>query len=109
VVVESLTDKCLAACEQRGIERLVITGGVASNRGLRARAEQRCREQGIALYVPPPRACTDNAAMIAYAGACRLVGGENDGLGAAVFSRSPILGAREGSPALRRYRSSRVV
>jgi N6-L-threonylcarbamoyladenine synthase len=108
VVVESLTDKCLAACEARGIARLVITGGVAANRGLRARAEERCKQHGIELFVPPPRACTDNAAMIAYAGACRLVRGENDGLGMEVFSRSPILGARPGSPALKRYRSQRL-
>ena len=58
VVVESLTDKCLAACAARKIERLVITGGVAANRGLRARAQERCDEHGIELFVPPPRACT---------------------------------------------------
>jgi N6-L-threonylcarbamoyladenine synthase len=108
VVVESLVDKCLAACEQRGLQRLVITGGVACNRGLRALAQTRCNALGIELHVPPPRACTDNAAMIAYAGACRLVRGENDGLDLAVFSRSPILGARAGSPALQRYRSQRL-
>jgi N6-L-threonylcarbamoyladenine synthase len=108
VVVESLVDKCLAACEQRGVRRLVITGGVACNRGLRAVAQKRCTELGIELHVPPPRACTDNAAMIAYAGACRLARGESDGLGLSVFSRSPILGARTGSPALRRYRSQRL-
>ena len=108
VVVSTLVDKCLAACEARGIPRLVITGGVAANKGLRARARERCEAQGIALYVPPPRACTDNAAMIAYAGACRLRDGNDDGIGLPVFSRSPILGAKAGSPALRRYRSSRL-
>jgi tRNA N6-adenosine threonylcarbamoyltransferase len=108
VVVETLVDKCLAACKLRGIDRLVITGGVAANRGLRALAQTRCAERGIALFVPPPRACTDNAAMIAYAGACRLARGEDDGLDLEVFSRSPILGARPGSPALKRYRSSRL-
>ena len=90
------------------ISVLVITGGVACNRGLRALAQARCSALGIELHVPPPRACTDNAAMIAYAGACRLVRGENDGLDFPVFSRSPILGARAGSPALRRYRSQRL-
>jgi N6-L-threonylcarbamoyladenine synthase len=108
VVVETLVDKCLAACELRAIERLVITGGVAANRGLRARAQARCAARGIALHVPPPRACTDNAAMIAYAGSARLARGESDGLAFDVFSRSPILGAQAGSAATRRYRSSRL-
>ena len=108
VVVSTLVDKCLAACEARGIPRLVITGGVAANKGLRARARERCDALGIALHVPPPRACTDNAAMIAYAGACRLRAGANDGVDLPVYSRSPILGAKPGSEALRRYRSSRL-
>jgi N6-L-threonylcarbamoyladenine synthase len=107
-VVSTLVDKCVAACEARGIPRLVITGGVAANKGLRARARERCDAQGIQLYVPPPRACTDNAAMIAYAGACRLRDGNDDGIGLPVYSRSPILGAKTGSAALRRYRSSRL-
>jgi len=108
VVVTTLVEKCLAACEARGVPRLVITGGVAANKGLRAHARERCDAQGIALYVPPPRACTDNAAMIAYAGACRLRAGNDDGIELPVFSRSPILGAKTGSDALRRYRSSRL-
>jgi N6-L-threonylcarbamoyladenine synthase len=108
VVIEILVEKCLAACALRGVQRLVIAGGVAANRGLRAHAQTRCVERGIALFVPPARSCTDNAAMIAYAGACRLVRGEDDGLGLDVFSRSPILGARPGSNALLRYRSSRL-
>jgi N6-L-threonylcarbamoyladenine synthase len=108
VVVELLVDKCIAACAARSLQRLVVTGGVAANGGLRALARQRCEQAGIALYVPPPRACTDNAAMIAYAGACRLVRGENDGLELPVYSRSPILGAKPGSAALQRYRSSRL-
>jgi N6-L-threonylcarbamoyladenine synthase len=108
VVCEMLVDKCLAACESRGVRRLVLTGGVAANRGLRALARRRCDEHGIELFVPPPSACTDNAAMIAYAGACRLRAGLDDGLGFDVFSRSPVLGARPGSPALARYRSTKA-
>jgi len=106
-VVSVLVDKALSACERRGVRRLVLTGGVAANRGLRERAKQLCAEQGVELFVPPFASCTDNAAMIAYAGAQRLVGGERDDLGLSVFSRSPILGARDDSP-LRRYKSSRL-
>ena len=108
VVTEALVDKCLAACELRDVPRLVITGGVAANRGLRALAERRCREAGVELFIPPPSSCTDNGAMIAYAGACRLAAGADDGLSFEVFSRSPVLGAHLGSPALTRYPSSRL-
>ena len=107
-VVEVLVRKALSACAARDVKRLVITGGVAANRGLRARAADVCAARGIELHVPPFASCTDNAAMIAYAGACRLAAGDRDEMDLAVYSRSPILGAREGSPALRRYRSSRL-
>jgi len=105
VVVESLVEKSLQACGARSIPRLVITGGVAANKGLRAYAKLRCDEAGVALTVPPVQSCTDNAAMIAYAGACKLQAGIRDSLDLDVFSRSPILGATEGA---RRYRSQRL-
>jgi N6-L-threonylcarbamoyladenine synthase len=108
VVTEALVDKCLAACAARAVPRLVITGGVAANRGLRALAERRCAEESVELFIPPPSSCTDNGAMIAYAGACRLAAGADDGLSFEVFSRSPVLGAHLGSPALTRYRSSKA-
>jgi N6-L-threonylcarbamoyladenine synthase len=108
VVTQALVDKCLAACAQRQVPRLVITGGVAANRGLRALAELRSAEHGVELFIPPPSSCTDNGAMIAYAGACRLAAGADDGLSFEVFSRSPVLGAHLGSPALARYRSSKA-
>jgi N6-L-threonylcarbamoyladenine synthase len=105
VVVESLVEKSLEACRVRGIPRLVITGGVAANRGLRAYAKQRADAAGVALTVPPVQSCTDNAAMIAYAGICKLQAGIRDGLDLDVFSRSPILGATEST---KRYRSQRL-
>ena len=106
-VVSVLVDKSLSACERRGVPRLVLTGGVAANRGLRERAKVLCAERGVELFVPPFASCTDNAAMIAYAGAQRLVRGDRDDLGLTVFSRSPVLGAVEGE-AVTRYKSSRL-
>jgi N6-L-threonylcarbamoyladenine synthase len=107
-VVRVLIDRALAACARRGIARLVLTGGVAANRGLRDHAARECERVGIALQVLPFAVCTDNAAMIAYAGAQRLARGEDDGLALSVFSRSPVLGVSAESPAARRYKSSRL-
>lgn len=89
VIVESLVRKSLLACEQEGLDQLVVTGGVAANRGLRARAKEACDERGIRLFVPPPVSCTDNAAMIAMAAARRLSAGDRDELSFAVYSRDP--------------------
>ncbi len=89
VIVETLVRKSLLACEREGLRELVITGGVAANRGLRARAKEACEQRGIQLFVPPPISCTDNAAMIAMAAARRLAGGQRDDLSFAVYSRDP--------------------
>ena len=79
-VVDTLVRKSLVALEQERLSSWVICGGVAANQGLRAAAEAAASTRGLSLTVPLPRACTDNAAMIAYAGACRLLRGENHGL-----------------------------
>ena len=89
--VTSLVAKSLLACKREGVARLVLGGGVAANKGLRALAAERCAEVGVTLHVPPLASCTDNAAMIAYAGAMRLLRGERDGLDLNVFSTSPKL------------------
>lgn len=89
VIVESLVRKSLLACEREGLDQLIISGGVAANRGLRARAKEACDAKGIQLFVPPPISCTDNAAMIAMAAARRLTAGERDDLSFAVYSRDP--------------------
>lgn len=108
VVVKSLVSRALYACKARAIPRLVITGGVAANRGLRTYATERAAAGNVDLFLPPFHTCTDNAAMIAYAGACRLRRGMRDDLDLAVFSRSPMLGVAEGEAARRRYRSQRL-
>jgi N6-L-threonylcarbamoyladenine synthase len=68
-VVDVLTRRAVAACLDRGIDHLVIGGGVAANSRLRVVAEQRCAAAGIVLRVPPPKLCTDNGAMVAALGA----------------------------------------
>jgi N6-L-threonylcarbamoyladenine synthase len=90
-VVRVLVTKSVHACVQRRIPRLVLGGGVAANRGLRAAAAKLCAKKDLALFVPPVASCTDNAAMIAYAGALRLAKGERDDFGLTPYSRSPDL------------------
>jgi N6-L-threonylcarbamoyladenine synthase len=79
-IVDNLVRKLLAACRREGVAHAVISGGVAANRGLRAAALRGCEAAGVALHVPPARSCTDNAAMIAYAGVVALRAGRRDGL-----------------------------
>jgi N6-L-threonylcarbamoyladenine synthase len=79
-VVEALVRKSITALEREGLRTWVIGGGVAANKGLRSAAGQAAEARGVRLVVPIPRACTDNAAMIAFCGAQRLLAGENHGL-----------------------------
>ncbi|MDI3291710.1 tRNA (adenosine(37)-N6)-threonylcarbamoyltransferase complex transferase subunit TsaD [Polyangium sp. 15x6] len=79
-VVGTLVDKAVRAAKVEGVPRIVLAGGVAANRGLRARMAEVCARQKIALFVPSFASCTDNAAMIAYAGALRFAAGEADDL-----------------------------
>lgn len=79
-VVETLVRKSLVALEREQLKTWVIGGGVAANKGLRSAAAAAAEARGVRLVVPIPRACTDNAAMIAFSGALRLAKGENHGL-----------------------------
>lgn len=63
-VVEVLVGKAIRACEQYDVKQLIVAGGVASNRGLRAELERATEAHGITLSIPEPKLCTDNAAMI---------------------------------------------
>ncbi|BEP12429.1 tRNA (adenosine(37)-N6)-threonylcarbamoyltransferase complex transferase subunit TsaD [Acidothermaceae bacterium B102] len=68
-VVDVLTRRAVLACKDRGVDHLVIGGGVAANSRLRAVAQERCDKAGIVLRVPRPGLCTDNGAMVAALGA----------------------------------------
>jgi N6-L-threonylcarbamoyladenine synthase len=72
-VVDTLTGKCRQALDATGLTRLVIAGGVGANRALRASLADLGRRRGVRVYYPKPALCTDNGAMIAYAGWCRRV------------------------------------
>lgn len=77
---------------------LVVAGGVAANRRLRSDIERLCHGQGWRLSLPPLSMCTDNAAMIAWAGAERLARGEIDGLDAPARARWPLDPQAEAAP-----------
>jgi len=81
-VVDVLCAKALRALEQTGLRQLVVAGGVGANRRLRERLDAAALRQGGRVFYPEPELCTDNGAMIAFAGACRLAAGEDGGKGA---------------------------
>lgn len=74
-IVEVLVNKSVSAVAQCGLERLVVAGGVGANRQLREALNQRADTEGFEVFYPPLDLCTDNGAMIAYAGALRLQAG----------------------------------
>ncbi len=75
-VVEELVRRVREAAHALQIARVVVAGGVAANRGLRARLDQLAHEERLEIFVPTFRYCTDNAVMIAWAGAQHLARGE---------------------------------
>jgi N6-L-threonylcarbamoyladenine synthase len=76
----SLVIKTERALEQTGHQRLVIAGGVSANRLLRERLDDLAARRSLRCYFPRLEFCTDNGAMIAYAGCLRLEKGEKEGL-----------------------------
>ena len=89
-VVDVLVRKSRRALVRAGLGALVVCGGVAANRGLRAALADAAREDGFARFIPPPKYCTDNAAMIAAAGSELHARGARAGLDLAVDPGLPI-------------------
>src|SRR3979411_2325220 len=74
-VVEVLVKKTLRAATECGAELVTMSGGVSCNEAWRSEMAERCRKGGLRLLTAPPRLCTDNAAMIAFAAALRFQAG----------------------------------
>ena len=88
--MDTLTGKCRQALEATGLSRLIVAGGVGANRALRANLAAMCERLGARVYYPKPALCTDNGAMIAYAGWCRSAGAERRSLRIVARPRWPL-------------------
>jgi N6-L-threonylcarbamoyladenine synthase len=90
VVAEVLVERSCRCAREQGLGTLVLVGGVAANRRLRALLEARCQRDGLAWRVAPLAYCTDNAAMIGVAAAQRLAGGQSSCIDLGVAARLPL-------------------
>jgi N6-L-threonylcarbamoyladenine synthase len=89
-VVDTLVIKCRRALEQTGLGRLVVAGGVGANERLRAALREMAARAGASVHYPRLEFCTDNGAMVAYAGCQRLLAGERSPLAFKVRARWPL-------------------
>ena len=78
-VVDALLSRALLACEEYGMDKLAIAGGVASNSAIRSAFAENCDKKGIKFYHPSPIYCTDNAAMIGVAAYYEYINGTRHG------------------------------
>jgi N6-L-threonylcarbamoyladenine synthase len=84
-IAETLSIKCKRALQQTGLKTLVVAGGVSANREIRRQLQQMATKERAEIYFPRPEFCTDNGAMIAYAGCQRLLAGQSQNL--EIFAR----------------------
>jgi tRNA N6-adenosine threonylcarbamoyltransferase len=89
-VVDTLALKCRRAIRQTGMKRLVIAGGVSANTSLRASLEVMVEKERAEVFYARPEFCTDNGAMIAFAGCQRLVAGQFDDSALKAMPRWPL-------------------
>jgi N6-L-threonylcarbamoyladenine synthase len=89
-VVDVLVRKSRRALVREGLDTLIVSGGVAANRGLRNALGEAAKADGFALFIPPPKRCTDNAAMIAAEGSALFARGTRSGLDLAVDPGLPL-------------------
>ncbi|MDO8268609.1 MAG: tRNA (adenosine(37)-N6)-threonylcarbamoyltransferase complex transferase subunit TsaD [Moraxellaceae bacterium] len=88
--VDTLSRKCERALKETGVERLVVAGGVSANKLLRAKLADMVQRHKAEVFYPALPFCTDNGAMIAFAGCQRLLAGEQQGLDIKVKPRWPM-------------------
>jgi len=89
-VSETLAIKCRRALKETGLKTLVVAGGVSANQRIRERLEELLTEAGGNVFYPRPEYCTDNGAMIAYAGYLRFLAGEESDLSIKARPRWPL-------------------
>lgn len=89
-VVDTLTIKSLRALQQTSLKTLVLAGGVSANLMLQQQLERELAAIGARVFYARPKFCTDNGAMIAYAGCQRLLAGQHDSLSINVRARWPL-------------------
>ncbi|RIZ70033.1 MAG: tRNA (adenosine(37)-N6)-threonylcarbamoyltransferase complex transferase subunit TsaD [Methylococcales bacterium] len=84
-VADTLSIKCKRALQQTGLKRLIVAGGVSANKKIRASLTEMAQKEHVQIYFPRLEFCTDNGAMIAYAGCQRLLAGNQQSL--EIFAR----------------------
>jgi N6-L-threonylcarbamoyladenine synthase len=89
-VIDCLIDRTKRAVERVSVTTLVVAGGVAANLPIRTALQAFCKNYGLHFIAPPLWLCTDNAAMIGWAGAERFAAGLTDGLDFAARPRWPL-------------------
>ena len=89
-ITDSLVTRLLQAARHHRVDAVYLAGGVAANGHLRDRVTREAEHLGLHFLPPEPVYCTDNAAMIAYAGWCHLRFGRTDGLDLDSFARGPL-------------------